>query len=188
MKEDEIKWDKRYSSSKIPLEPSEVVTTHYQIAGIGKALDIAAGNCRNSVFLAEKGFIVDAVDISKVGLELQKAKAKGVTLVYRDLDTYHIAENTYDLIININFLDRRLFPHIREGLKPGGTLIFETFMDPRLVNRELDKQKRDQYLDSNELLHSFLSLNIVHYKEEMVMFTNGDPIKKATLVAIKEKL
>ncbi|MBU2515619.1 methyltransferase domain-containing protein [bacterium] len=186
MKEDEIKWNKRYSSSRFPQEPSQIVISHYQLARVGKALDIAAGNCRNSIFLAEKGFQVDAVDISKTGLELQENKAGAITLICQDLDTYRITENSYDLIININFLDRHLFPCIRKGLKPGGTLIFETFMDPRLVNRELDERKRGQYLDRNELLHSFLCFNIVFYKEEKVTFINGDPIKKATLVAIKE--
>lgn len=188
MKNDELKWDKRYASNRIPLEPSVAVTSYYELATVGNALDIAAGNCRNSVFLADKGFNVDAVDISAVGLGLQTENIKNVTPIQHDLDTYQILENHYDLILNINFLNRRLFPYIRKGLKPGGVLIFETFMDPRLVGRELEDRKKDQYLDCNELLHSFLDLYIGCYQEREVAFSNGDPIMKATLVAGKKNV
>ena len=186
MKKDEIKWDKRYASNKIPITPTSTVVAHFKAATAGTALDIAAGNCRNSVFLAENGFTVDAVDISSVGLELQKEVKHPIHRIHQDLDEYSIKENHYDLIININFLDRRLFPDILKGLKPNGVLIFETFMDPRLVGRELIPSKRDQYLDSNELLHAFLELTIINYKEEKIAFSNGDPIMKATLVGRKK--
>ena len=51
-----------------PTEVASVVKRFYHLAPGKKALDIAAGNGRNAVFLTHKGFSVDAVDISEVGL------------------------------------------------------------------------------------------------------------------------
>jgi hypothetical protein len=57
-----------------------------------------------------------------------------------------------------------LFPYIYEGLAPGGVLIFETFLNsPNPAKNQ--PGCRDYMLLENELLHAFLSLKIVCYKE-----------------------
>ncbi len=188
MKSDEIKWDRRYSSDKYPTEPHDAVVAYYSLGKKGIALDIAAGNGRNSGFLAENGFQVDAVDISSVGLKSANQKNPKINTIHADLDQYKIAENRYDLIININFLDRRLFPSIKAGLKDSGVLIFQTFMDPRLTGATFDPQKIDRYLKPNELVHSFLSLHVLKYEEKEVTFSNGEVLKAALLVAKNECL
>jgi hypothetical protein len=68
-------------------------------------------------------------------------------------------------IVNILFLNRRLFPQIRAGLRPGGLLIFETLLEPPEGTQHAG-HCRDFFLKENELLHSFLSLRILHYREE----------------------
>ncbi len=188
MKSDETKWNKRYTSGKYPVTPHEAVVNYQGLAHKGDALDIAAGNGRNACFLAENGFRVDAVDISSVGLDLIKKRAPSIDIIHADLDTYRIPENSYDLILNINFLDRRLFPQIIAGLKRTGLLIFQTFMDPRLTNAHFDPEKIDRYLSSNELLHTFISLHVLFYEEKKVEFSNGELLKAAILVAKKDLL
>jgi hypothetical protein len=92
------------------------------------------------------------------------------------MDTWQIPQNRYELIINIRFLDRRLFPMIKKGLKPGGVLIFESFVD----------EKKDYCLVPNELLHAFNCFQIVYYEE-----TENDPADKfdrsVYMVAIKNE-
>jgi 2-polyprenyl-3-methyl-5-hydroxy-6-metoxy-1,4-benzoquinol methylase len=100
------------------------------------ALDIACGEGRNSIFLAHGGFLVTAVDISDRGIEKGRRRmvSEGVTIDFRvvDLEGYEIAER-YDLIVNINFLQRDLIPKYVAALNHGGVLLFETILDgPKL--------------------------------------------------------
>ena len=185
MKSDALKWNQRYATGDYPSNPHQAVTTCSSLASVGRALDIAAGNGRNTHFLAEKGYAVDAVDISETGLACIKKDTGTIRIIHADLDRYQIAENQYELIININFLQRRLFPYIVTGLKKNGLLIFQTFMDPRLTGATYDPEKRDQYLMPNELLHAFLSLRVLQYEEKELRFTNGEWMMAALLVARK---
>lgn len=147
------------------------------------ALDIAAGNGRNALFLAKQGFTVDAVDIADEGLTLFAGKHPNIQPICADLDNFDIAVGNYDLIININYLSRRLFPYILEGLAPGGILIFQTFVDS--PKQEKDQAVcRDYRLRENELIEAFLSLKIILYKESEEK-RNDEAAYLATLVGIK---
>jgi tellurite methyltransferase len=176
--DDRIKWDAKYSKKLSDADPSAIVTQYWHLASPGKALDIASGSGRNSLFLADKGFVVDAVDISTVTANHLAGKHPNIHVICQDLDTWRIPENRYDLIVNIRFLDRRLFPFILDGLKNGGLLIFESFLDG----------DTDKYcLKTNELLHAFSNFRIVYYEEKKTGHTeHGDRFDKvASLVAIK---
>ncbi len=74
MLQDRLKWNEKYQSENYPDEPAAIVKEYGQLASGIKALDIAAGNGRNALFLAGQGFAVDAVDISDAGLNLFAAK------------------------------------------------------------------------------------------------------------------
>ena len=164
MRQDRLKWNKKFQTGNYPSAPAAIVKHYFKLAAGKRALDIAAGNGRNAIFLAEQGFVVDAVDISDTGLAQFAGKHPAIHPVCADLDVFDIPAERYDLIINIKYLNRRLFPYIREGLVPGGVLIFETLLD----SPDLAKNKpccRDYLLRENELLHAFLSLKIVLYQE-----------------------
>ena len=191
MKEDEIRWDERYQEKKFPETVNELVKTYSNLATTGgKALDVAAGNGRNSLFLVEQGFQVDAVDISKVAVDLIQSRSQAINGIHQDLDEYKPKPGLYDLIININFLNRRLFPHYKRALRKNGILIFNTFLDSHFLDSSsLDAphphSNRDHYLQTNELLHSFISLQVLHYSEVDVVWANGQKRKAARLVARK---
>ncbi|MBU3918112.1 methyltransferase domain-containing protein [bacterium] len=186
MKADESKWNRRYSMKEFPHDPAEIVTNNFQLAEKGNALDIAAGNGRNSLFLADKGFEVDAVDISGVALDIIREKDKRINPIHEDLDSYQIKTDYYNLIINVNYLQRRLFPHIKDGLKKNGVLIFQTFLELSPDSPNYDISKKDQFLKVNELLHAFLSLQVIYYKEQEVRFYNGEKMRAAALVVQKK--
>jgi tellurite methyltransferase len=160
-----FKWNQKYQNKSFSSEPATIVKQYATVpAGSPKALDIAAGNGRNALFLAKQGFVVDAVDIADSGLAQFAGKHPGIHPICADLDNFDIRPRRYDLIVNIKYLNRRLFPYIREGLVPGGILIFETFLDsPDPAKNQCGC--RDYLLRENELLHAFLSLKIVCYKE-----------------------
>ena len=155
---DRIKWDAKYRKKKpIRSDPSRIVTKYWHKASPGKALDIACGGGRNSLFLAQNGFTVDAVDVSTVAIGYLTGQHANINALREDLDTWRIPPDHYDLIINIRFLDRNLFSQIQAGLKIGGLLIFESFL-----NGETDKY----CLMSNELLHTFRNFRVIYYEEK----------------------
>jgi len=183
MLSDRIKWNQKYKTEQLSDAPSAIVKQFCKLAAGKRALDIAAGNGRNALFLADQGFAVDAVDISDAGLSLFAGKHASVRPICADLDHFDIPPNQYDLIINIKYLSRRLFPYIREGLKRGGLLIFQTFLDTPEAAKE-QPHCRDYRLRGNELLHAFLSLRILLYREGKEV-SNEDAVHLATLVADK---
>ena len=133
--EDKMRWDKKHRKDEMPHTPIELVTRYASLAPGKRALDIACGNGRHSKWLAARGFVVDALDISSVAIErlqnIENIHAKEV-----DFDTYDLPPSQYDLIVKVYFLHRRLFPQIIKALKPGGIVIVETFLHHRENERE----------------------------------------------------
>ncbi|MCP4757224.1 MAG: methyltransferase domain-containing protein [Proteobacteria bacterium] len=185
MKIDQKKWDERYSKMELSTDPSDVVVEYSGLARRGRALDIAAGNGRNSFFLADRGFKVDAVDISEVALRKIREKNVIINTIHEDLDFYQLDVDTYDLIVNVNYLQRRLFPYIKDALTDRGILVFQTFLYDQTQGRNNGHNKKDHYLRKNELLHGFLSLKIIYFREEEITVFTGEKRGAATLVASK---
>ena len=134
---DRQQWDERYSGAKFEwsVHPNQFVAE--QLAGLppGRALDLAAGEGRNSVWLAERGWSVTAVDFSRVGLEKGRklSAAHGVAdgqvnWVVADLSEYEPARAAYDLAL-IAYLQvgavlrDRVLAGAAAALVPGGTLL-----------------------------------------------------------------
>jgi SAM-dependent methyltransferase len=175
--QDKEKWDSRYLESPDIKPPSQLLKDFIQHAPPGRALDIACGSGGNSLFMEKMGFTVDAVDISTVALQRLASHAGNIRPICQDLDDWTIPENSYELIANIRFLDRRLFPMIEKGLKPGGVLIFESFTGGK-DNRFC--------LTANELIRVFASLHVIYYEEKKIKDSHRFE-KTASLVAIKEE-
>jgi len=183
MRPDRLKWNQKYQSENYSDAPAAIVKKYFKLTRGKRVLDIAAGNGRNAVFLAQQGFAVDAVDISDTGLAQFTGKHSGIHPICADLDDFDIPVRRYDLIINIKYLNRRLFPYIREGLTSGGILIFQTFLDSPEPAKD-QPVCRDYLLRENELLHAFLSLKVLMYKEAKETH-HDDTALMASLVGIK---
>jgi len=160
---DRERWNEKHATKTMPKKALELLEDNYLKASGTVALDIACGQGRNSSFLASCGFNVDAIDISDYALE-KLSNLDNIQTSRVDLDTYQITENRYDLIVNSYYLNRRLFPQIIAGLKHGGVLIFETFLNSKKEGFA-NPSNPDFLLAENELLHSFLSLRILYYIE-----------------------
>jgi 2-polyprenyl-3-methyl-5-hydroxy-6-metoxy-1,4-benzoquinol methylase len=191
MKADQKRWDERFGKKEFAFgkEPNPFLKKYIHLLPRGKALDIASGEGRNAVFLAQHGFEVDAVDISDRGLKkAQKlARDKGVKIntLFVDLDQYQIEKEQYNLIANFYFLRRRLIPRIKKGLKKGGKVIFETYLlEHRTLGTGGPKQAK-YFLKPNELLRLFKNFRILFYREGI--FKEGGR-KKAVASLIAEKI
>lgn len=167
--EDKEKWDKKYTQMSGLLQqrpPSALISRHFGDAPGKKALDLACGGGRHALFLSEKGFEVDAVDISVIALEAlrEKADLSKINVIEADLDTYAPAAGAYDLIVKTNYLDRDLIERAKSALKPGGILIVETYMADE-GNEKPDSNP--DYLLQKEELPSFFTegFTVLDYSE-----------------------
>ncbi len=169
--QDKVFWDKRYETEVYIFgkEPVEFLTEHIDILPGGKALDIAMGEGRNAVFLAKNGFDVDGCDISEIAVkkarELAQENKVTIHAFVADLETYQLPKNTYDVIACFYYLQRNLIPQMKDALKPGGVIIYETYT---IENREHGfggPKNEDYLLKPNELLNLFKDLKIIYYRE-----------------------
>ena len=134
---DKEKWDQKYidkSRLLTPRAPSEVLV-RYAFKGEGlRALDLACGAGRNALYLAEKHYVLDAVDVAAIALEalkadaLQRGVSESVNAVLQDLDAFTPKPEYYDVIVMSNYLERGLIERCKAGLKKEGLFIVETYM------------------------------------------------------------
>jgi SAM-dependent methyltransferase len=138
-------WDERFDVPEFVFgtEPNAYLAgqAHRLRPGM-RALAVADGEGRNSVWLARQGLRVDAFDISAVGVDKAAAlaRAAGVEVDYRvcDCEAWNWDAGAYDVIaaIFIQFaappLRSRLFARIREALRPGGLLILQGYTPKQL--------------------------------------------------------
>ncbi|MGQ0667248.1 MAG: dihydroneopterin aldolase [Nitrospiraceae bacterium] len=140
----------------------------------GKALDVAAGNGRHSLFLAAEGYQVDAVDRDAQALAHLSATARTLKLTAvttRTIDLEQpapyepdLGNETYDVIVVFFYLHRSLFPYLIEALKPGGVLLYETFTIDNYFHHKHPK-RWEFCLAHNELLRLTSALHVLHYDE-----------------------
>lgn len=138
MRKDRLIWDHRYTDGVPGLEgsPAPYLVEWLPFLPRGRALDLAAGCGRHSIYLAQHGYRVDAFDISLVALTRLMTRACSYGLRIRaavvDLDDIVLPSSAYDLIVDTFYLNRALHPQLIRALVPGGALSVETrFYDPR---------------------------------------------------------
>lgn len=141
---DREKWNARYQAGAYTARPhpSELLVQWLPklelAAGKPRAIDIACGSGRNSLYLARQGWQVDGVDISQVGLSQLSDKARADSLsincINRDLEldmttaTDFLVEDSYDLAIMFRYAHGALVRPLSAALKPGGYLIVESHL------------------------------------------------------------
>jgi SAM-dependent methyltransferase len=94
------------------------------------AIDLAMGDGRNALLLAEKGLTVTGLDISTVALEKARAQAqeRGLALpaLAQDLFTYDYGTERWDLVSLIYFNPAvRILDALKKSVKPGGLIAIE---------------------------------------------------------------
>jgi len=143
------------------------------------------GRGENAIYLARMGFEVEGVDVSAEAVHnaLEAAQRAGVTLKAEITDLerkYVIKEDTYDVIICFRYLQRSLIPQIKDGLRNGGMIVYETFTVDQI---QFGKPKNPDYLlKPNELLDMFRDFRCLFYQEGIV------DNRKAVARIIAEKL
>ena len=181
-------WEGRHQEQRIgPPEP--FVTEMLPLLPRGLALDIAAGTGRHSLLLARAGFTVQAIDFSTPAMLKLAAAAQAENLAVHplvaDLDTYPLPAAGYDAIVNTCFLDRKLVPALKNALKIGGVLLFDTFL---VDQAEIGHPRNPAFLLGHYELRALLGdLEIVRYREGLTVYPNGERAWRAGTLAIRRK-
>ncbi len=169
-------WNQKYrEGSHASLEPDQLLVSAYQeflaAQPAGSALDVAGGVGRHAFWLAKRGWHVTLMDISEVGVQRaeENAQAAGaaaaVSTEVRDLNVMQdLGQEQYDLVLVFFFLQRSLFPSLITALKPGGVLIYKTYTTEQ-KSFSGGPSHPMFLLQTNELLHAFSPLRILHYHE-----------------------
>lgn len=166
MIDNKAKWDEKHKNAKRDSKPLTILEKYISYAKKGKALDIACGMGRNALSMRDCGFFVDCVDISEVAINSLKNK-ENLNPILADLEDYQILKNSYEVICVSYFLERKLYSPIKEGLKKGGVLFFETFLKDE--NLKYNAKMNPAYLlEKNELLKEFIDFEILYYESKII--------------------
>ena len=152
-------------------QPAQFLVEYIDLLPRGRALDVAMGSGRNAIYLAKMGFEVEGVDTCREAIEeaLARARGEGVSIQTRveDLEKIpYIDEDAYDLVICFNYLQRSLMPQMKNWVKPGGMLVYETFIIDQV--RFGKPQNPNHLLGYNELLHTFREFRVLRYREGVI--------------------
>ena len=160
-------WNKRFSTPEYLFgeEPNAFLALQAPLPGRGKALALADGEGRNSVWLARQGYAVDAFDFSEPAVAKASALAAkhgvAVNFACSDWQSFDWRPATYDLVAGIFFQfaapDERadLFEQIKSCLKPDGLVIIQGYGKNQLTYKTGGPGKLDHLYDEDLLRQAF---------------------------------
>ena len=178
-------WDERHRGA-IPGDPEPSVLEMLPLMPQGIALDVAAGSGRNTFLLARTGIKVVTADFSETGMrsisELARRERLPITPVVADLEeTFPFRPESFDVILNVTFLDRALVPHLKTALCRGGVLLFDTF----LIDQAASGHPRDPrfLLRHYELRELLGDMELLRYREGIVTYPGDKHTWRAVALA-----
>ncbi|HET6915207.1 MAG TPA: class I SAM-dependent methyltransferase [Acidimicrobiales bacterium] len=127
-------WNARYSGPELlwKAEPNRFLVEEIADLQPGRALDVACGEGRNAVWLADRGWQVTGVDFSDVALSKARRLAddRGVSVewVNADVAGWDPPADAFDLVI-LFYLQlpeaerHQVYGRMARGLAPGGTFL-----------------------------------------------------------------
>ena len=181
------KWEERYRRPEYwaGKEPAEFLREVLPwLASRGTALDVAMGEGRNSVFLAQQGWRVAGVDAAPAALAKAESLARehgvwasrwatgmpvlpaqpGLLLHQGDLETDVLPAGPFGVVTCFNYLQRSLFLSLEERVASGGYLVYETYTLEQL--RFAGGPRNPEFLlRPGELRQAFPALEVIFYRE-----------------------
>jgi SAM-dependent methyltransferase len=121
---DSASWDRRYEGRELvwTAEPNRFLVAETETLAPGRAIDLACGEGRNAIWLAEHGWQAVGADFSEVGLrkarELANRRGVNVDWVAADLLDYRPDPRAFDLVL-VFYLQ----VSAAEAVAPGGTFL-----------------------------------------------------------------
>lgn len=159
----------------------------------GKALDIAMGQGRNSIYLAQNGWQVTGFDTSEVGVKQAREEAARLGLQLdaqvQSAEEFDFGKERWDLVVVCYVNSRAWLDRIRQSVKPGGMILLEYYHSD---TRKLHPQPGDENknFNNNELLSLFPGFRVLHYEDVLDIpdwgFRRGEKDRLVRFLAQKE--
>jgi tellurite methyltransferase len=182
------KWEERHREAT-PGDPEPSVIELLPLLPQGTALDIAAGTGRNAIALARAGRHVVAVDFTRPGMralaDLARNEKLSISPVLADLEeSFPFRPNSFDVIVNVSYLDRDLIPLLKNALRRDGVLLFDTYLIDEADEAGYGHLRDSRFtLDHFELRSLLADLVLLRYREGLVVYPNGKRAWRATALA-----
>ncbi len=160
-------WNKYFAAERpgFNTQPNAFLVEMVKRRQPGKALDVAMGQGRNSLWLAQMGWDVTGFDIADQAMAAANGQAAklGVKIhtEVNTIDAFDYGENRWDLILLSYAGAGPGASRIERALKPGGILVVEAFHEDALKSMRIG----GSLFKTGELPHMFPGLRTVHYEE-----------------------
>ncbi len=185
-KADQEKWDERYADGAFAdrTHPSVLLVNWIDRLPKGRALDIACGAGRNSLFLARKGFEVTAIDISGEGLRRAEVAARRenlkVAFVQQDLDAGLPRLDQFQAICLFRYLNQDLIRALPSNLAAEGILLVEEHLatDQPVIGPSNPKYR----VQAGQLPHLLPGMSALFEQEGLVTDPDGRTVALARFV------
>lgn len=150
--------------------------------GPRRALDLAMGEGRHAIPLAEAGFVTYGVDVAvdRLATARRALTNRGLDVLQwaADLDAYPLPADRFDLLFCTRFLLRARWDDLKRCVRPGGFVMYETFTTGQIA-RGVGPSSPEHLLHPGELARAFGDWTVLHSAEV------EDPAALARLVARK---
>ena len=165
--------------------PNDFLRSAIGTAPPGRALDVAMGEGRNAVHLASLGWKVTGFDVSEVGLDKARERAKqaGVTIeeVHSSAENFDFGRDQWDLVVleyaPVHYDDAAFMQRLRDSVRPGGYVLVETPVEWQDAKTKRPRVPGD--LEPGELKTLFPGFEMVFYREAVGM---SDWFPRETLI------
>ena len=179
-------WNERFATEDFVFgtEPNDWLREHAgALPAGGRVLSVADGEGRNSVWLAGRGFQVEAFDIAEKGVAKARALAarQGVDVSFHvaGVDDFVWPAGSYDAVaaIFVQFADPalrgRMFARMVDSLKPGGLLLLQGYTPGQLEHRTGGPGKLEHLYTAPLLREAFASLQVLELREYEAELAEG---------------
>ena len=154
-----------------------------------RVIDIACGGGRNALYLARRGWQVDAIDISAFALErirtVTAAEGLPVRCIERDLEPaasalQEFGDQRYNLALLIRYTNLPLLKSIARALVPGGYVIAEMHLQ---TDKAVAGPRSPRFrVAPNELRDAGSPFDVRGYFEGLVIDPDGRTVALSQLV------
>ncbi len=177
-------WDERFSQTDFVYgkEPNDFLKTELADLPAGKILFLGEGEGRNAVYAAKLGWQADAVDFSESAkqkaLKLAEENLVSVNYFIADITAFTPPNNFYDAaaLIFVHLPEEeRIHVHkkVIDSLKPGGTLILESFEKDQISKNSGGPKNIDHLYSLENIATDFIDLDFTTFKKEVLHLTEG---------------
>jgi len=180
------------STHRHSILPSSFLIRNFQHLPKGLALDVAMGEGRNAIYMATRGFDVDGVDADADHVARARAAARKLCAPIRAVvgnledGTYIIPLEAYNVITVFNYLHRPLFKDIKDGVVPGGVVVYQTFTEEQA--RFGPPRNPAHLLRTGELKSVFADWEILDHRELTAPSREGGSLRAIAGIVARRPL